>query len=308
MPNFNGGKAPVLQTEPWGFDFFGRRITLFGNSKQKPTTEFKSGGGGDPGGGGAGGSWTEDAKEVETPVDPVKLRMDSNGLTPGAEPVAPPETKVSVESSPNTPDISTDWRVRVSVATASKLLYNDSPTGILSPLKSTNGVIFPYTPNITLQHTATYSPQKFTHSNYSAFSYENSEVQAITITGEFTIQSVEEGLYLLASIYFFRAATKMFFGTGNNVGNPPPMVFLDGYGSHYFPHVPCVITQFQHVLPPDVDYIAVQVPGSLEYTRLPATSNISITLQPLYSKKIIASFNLQDFAAGKLIRGNGGFI
>ena len=63
----------------------------------------------------------------------------------------------------------------------------------------------------------------------------------------------------MAAIYFFRAATKMFFGQGANVGNPPPIVFLDGYGSHYFPHVPCVITTFQHTMPAEVDYIQVPI-------------------------------------------------
>jgi hypothetical protein len=63
----------------------------------------------------------------------------------------------------------------------------------------------------------------------------------------------------MAAIYFFRSATKMFFGQGANVGNPPPVVFLDGYGSHYFPHVPCVISSFQHVLSNEVDYISVPI-------------------------------------------------
>ena len=51
----------------------------------------------------------------------------------------------------------------------------------------------------------------------------------------------------------------MFFGSGSNVGNPPPVIFLDGYGSHYFPHVPCVISSFQHVLSNEVDYIEVPI-------------------------------------------------
>jgi hypothetical protein len=85
-------------------------------------------------------------------------------------------------------------------------------------------------------------------------------VADITVSGDFTVQSVDEGQYLMAAVYFFRAATKMFFGQGEEtVGNPPPMVFLDGYGSHYFPHVPCVITNFTHQLPNEVDYIQVPI-------------------------------------------------
>ena len=51
----------------------------------------------------------------------------------------------------------------------------------------------------------------------------------------------------------------MFFGSGNNAGNPPPVVFLDGYGSHYFPHVPCVVSNFTHQLAENVDYIPIPV-------------------------------------------------
>jgi hypothetical protein len=108
---------------------------------------------------------------------------------------------------------------------------------------------------------ANYSTAVLTHSNNSAHFYNNSDVSDITVNGEFTVQSVEEGQYLMAAIYFLRASTKMFFGQGltNVVGNPPPILFLDGYGSHYFPHVPCVITNFTHNLSNDVDYLQVPI-------------------------------------------------
>jgi hypothetical protein len=169
-----------------------------------------------------------------------------------------------------------DWRVRISLADNSQLFYKNSGTSstqnqIMSPLAETNGVIWPYLPTITVTHTAGYTSTPLTHSNYPAVSYNGSEVADITISGEFTVQSAEEGQYLLAAIYFFRSATKMFFGTGENVGNPPPMVFLDGYGSHYFPHVPGVITSFTHTMSSDVDYVEVPVSVSkLEETLVPA--------------------------------------
>jgi hypothetical protein len=106
---------------------------------------------------------------------------------------------------------------------------------------------------------ANYSTAVLTHSNYSAHFYNNSDVSDITISGDFTVQSQEEGQYLMAAIYFLRASTKMFFGQGTNIGNPPPILFLDGYGSHYFPHVPCVITNFTHNLSNDVDYVQVPI-------------------------------------------------
>jgi hypothetical protein len=129
----------------------------------------------------------------------------------------------------------------------------------MTPLIETNGVIWPYTPQVSISHVANYNPVQLTHSNYSAQFYNNSDVADIQISGDFTVQNVEEGQYLMAVIYFLRASTKMFFGSGNNVGNPPPILFLDGYGSHYFPHVPVVITNFTHTMPNEVDYVNVPV-------------------------------------------------
>ena len=144
----------------------------------------------------------------------------------------------------------------------------------MAPLIETNGVIWPYTPQITVSHVANYSTAVLTHSNYSAHFYNNSDVNDITVSGEFTVQSVEEGQYLMAAIYFLRASTKMFFGQGTNMGNPPPILFLDGYGSHYFPHVPCVITNFTHNLSNDVDYLQVPITQtSLEDVTLTAPDN-----------------------------------
>ena len=154
-----------------------------------------------------------------------------------------------------------DWRVRLSLADSATIFYKDTSTqnSIMAPLIETNGVIWPYTPSIQVSHVANYSTAVLTHSNYSAHFYNNSDVSDITISGEFTVQSVEEGQYLMAAVYFLRSATKMFFGQGANVGNPPPVLFLDGYGSHYFPHVPCVVTNFTHNLSNDVDYIQVPI-------------------------------------------------
>ena len=93
-----------------------------------------------------------------------------------------------------------DWRVRISLADNSQLFYKNSGTTntqnqIMLPLSETNGVIWPYLPTITVSHTAGYTSTPLTHSNYPAVSYNGSEVADITISGEFTVQSAEEGQY-----------------------------------------------------------------------------------------------------------------
>ena len=235
------------------------------------------------------------------------------------------------------PDATNDWRVRVSLAPNSNYFYNDPTNSLLSPLINETGtgvasaingtfgtggarrvgVVFPYTPQVQVQHSANYAAQRLTHSNYTQYFYESSEVQAISITGDFTVQNVNEGQYLLASIYFFRSITKMFFGQDQNAGNPPPLVYLNGYGQYYFPNVPCVVTAFTHNMPADVDYMDIPEPGvpahnpqaqnyRLNSTRLPTTSSITLTLQPVYSRLAQSQgFSLNDFAKGALVNPPG---
>lgn len=206
-----------------------------------------------------------------------------------------------------------DWRVRVSVAPGSGALYDLEGMTFLNPIKSTNGVVFPITPQIQMTYTAKYSSASLTHSNYAMHFYEGSEIGSIQINGEFPVQNIEEGQYLLAAIYFFRGATKMYWGEDEYAGTPPPMVYLTGYGAHYFPNVPCVITQFMHTMPEDRDFIEVPAPGQTNgpITRLPTQSTLQLQLQPLYSRKALAKFDLDNFANGEMITGNGfrgGFI
>ncbi len=196
-----------------------------------------------------------------------------------------------------------DWRVKISISEEADYFYQNYDSGVMAPLfggsSDVNGVIFPYTPAVQVQHVARYGNQKLTHSNYDAYFYEGSEVQAITVSGDFTAHNPSEAAYVLASIYFFRACTKMWFGQDQRAGNPPPMVFLDGYGKYYFPHVPCVITGFNHSMPADVDYI--EAPGAEGTTRIPTQSTLSVTLQPVYSRRRASEFSLDDFAAGRMI-------
>jgi hypothetical protein len=244
------------------------------------------------------------------------------------------------------PNANQDWRVRISLAPNSDYFYNDSKNYLLSPLSNETGggsanaiaanintllgrnaysgaqrigVVFPYTPSLQITHTANYSEQKLTHNNYTQHYYENSEVSAIGITADFTVQNINEGQYLLACVYFFRSVTKMFFGADAQAGNPPPLVYLNGYGQYYLPNVPCVVKSFSHTMPPEVDYMDIPEPGvtntnynpqtkayRLSSTRMPTTSSITLSLQPVYSRASQSNgFSLTDFSAGALINAPG---
>jgi hypothetical protein len=273
------------------------------------------------------------------PMNPSEMRLGNANLAPGGGTNTPlPQREVPIAVFTQTGSslalLEEDWRVRVSLAPASKLFYKGTQAGIQSVLRNTDGVVFPYTPSIQVTHAARYGEQKLTHSNYASYFYEGSEVNAITIAGEFTVQTPEEGKYLLAAVAFFRSCTKMFFGKSNDqalAGSPPPIVFLHGYGKYIFPAVPCVVTQFQQSLPGEVDYIEVShfidevnptgfVNSAGQFksetqllnsavTRVPTSCQLSVTLQPVYSRKSVhEDFNLDRFASGELLVGRGGFI
>jgi hypothetical protein len=152
---------------------------------------------------------------------------------------------------------SSDWRVRLQLSPTSNYLYNqpEGQRGILDPLFYTNGVIFPYTPQIQTNYQAKYTDYDLVHSNFRGVFYQSSRVDDINIRAEFTAQDTNEANYLLAVIHFFRSATKMFYGKDSERGTPPPLVYLSGLGMDQFYGHPCLIRSFQYALPNNVDYI-----------------------------------------------------
>jgi hypothetical protein len=136
----------------------------------------------------------------------------------------------------------------------------------------------------------------------------------------------------------------MFYGaSGEYQGSPPPIVYLNGYGQHYLPNVPCVVTGFQHTMPGDVDYIEVMTPQSTTtkqvqtastyfaspgqtnsitidqttvnnaFNRVPTISTFSLTLQPVISRSQAIDFDYKEFGRGGLIVGKnnpypGGYL
>ena len=150
-----------------------------------------------------------------------------------------------------------DWRVRLSLAPSAKYLYKADVPGILKPLQATNGVIFPYTPTVSAVYAASYDSSELVHSNYKIYNYKNSNVDTVTITGDFTAQDTNEANYLLAVIHFFKSVTKMFYGQDQNPrnGTPPPLVYMSGLGTFQFDNHPLAVTNFTYSLPNEVDYI-----------------------------------------------------
>ena len=225
----------------------------------------------------------------------------------------------------------TDWRVRLQVPEGPLTQFFDFANNpIMKPLASSQGIFWPLTPAVVIQHSANYNAMDQVHSNYPHQAYQNSQVDSLNIIGEFPVQNSEDAKHWVATVNFLRTATKMFFGKEDGLnglkGNPPPIMHLFGYGDHMFNRVPVVINTFNVELRPGIDYISTKQANtpytnngpdvgfdinSESQTWAPTLSNISVLVTPVYSRQSIKNFSLSEFARGELNgKGTGeiGFI
>jgi hypothetical protein len=236
-----------------------------------------------------------------------------------------------------------DWRVRLALSDAPEVnyLYRAPNPGILNPLNATSGVIFPYTPTISVNYSANYNRNQLVHSNYKVIQYSSSSIDSVTIACDFTAQDTNEADYLLAVIHFFRSATKMFYGQDESPrrGTPPPLCYIYGMGSYQFAGQPLAISQFSYNLPNNVDYIktsstSLSVTSATQPSRMagtgvtrggvlpapnftplqepdtiswvPSKIQLSITCVPMLSRNAVSNkFSLEQYATGALLNGIG---
>jgi hypothetical protein len=226
-----------------------------------------------------------------------------------------------------------DWRVKLTVPTNGAALndffdFENNP--LMQPLAGINGMFWPLTPSMVIQHSANYNALAQTHSNYPFQAYQNSQVDSLNIIGEFPVQNQQDAKHWVATVNFLRTATKMFFGSDQDKlkGNPPPILHLSGYGDHMFQKVPVVLNSFNVELRAGIDYISTRQNESgyktartrermglpeLEknQTWAPTLSNISVLVTPIYSRESIKNFSMKKFVNGQL-NGQGdnevGFI
>ena len=228
-----------------------------------------------------------------------------------------------------------DWRVRLQVPPGDLQKFFDFDNNpIMKPLADSQGIFWPLTPTMIVQHSANYNPMDQVHSNFPHQAYQNSQVDSFNVIGEFPVQNSEDAKHWVATVNFLRTATKMFFGQEGGSdglkGNPPPILHFYGYGDHMFNKVPVVLNTFNVELRPGIDYISTKqentpyrelngpdagfeqsvITGESQ-TWAPTLSNISVMLTPIYSRDSIKNFSMKKFVNGEL-NGKGtnevGFI
>jgi hypothetical protein len=186
-----------------------------------------------------------------------------------------------------------DWRVRIDCNFS---LFE----GAFPRLLATSGIVWPYLPNITLVSKANYTQVDPVHNNQPFQAYKNSQIEDIQISGDFSVETEADAEYWIQATTFLRTATKMFFGQGQNVGNPPVICNLTGYGSRVFNNVPVIIKSFSIDFKEDVNYMRYQGTDT-KPTWVPVLSTISVTVAPIYNRSRLRKFNLQDFAKGRAV-------
>lgn len=199
------------------------------------------------------------------------------------------------------------------------ILGPNNSSNILQPLWKTNGLMFPYTPMIQVQHANVgYGQYDLAHTNYDYFAYQRTSSPSATVTGVFGAHTQEEAEYMMAAIHFLRVVTKSNFGASDpNKGTPPPKLAFSAYGDAMFNRTPVYVRTVAFGLDQDVDYVAVrqrtpqdggissgsaELDDMLKNSYVPLVLNlfIDIMVSPNPSQ-LRDEFNLEEFRTGKLL-------
>jgi hypothetical protein len=246
-------------------------------------------------GGGIGGGLASLATSISSAAGMVNNLLSmarGKNLPSGAELFSKEGSFVKLEAGS-----ASDWRVKLN---ANFGLFGSA----FSRLSATGGFVWPYLPSITVSSKANYAQIDTVHSNQPFQAYKSSQIDDIQISGEFSVENELDAEYWIQGTTFLKTATRMFFGTGPNVGNPPIVCNLTGYGARVFAGVPVIVKSFSVDFKDDVAYIKHSLNGAPP-TWVPAMSTISVTVSPIYNRTRLRQFNLTEYANGNIVAGQG---
>lgn len=229
-----------------------------------------------------------------------------------------------------------DHRVRLSAFVGQENEVYGPPNradNVLAPLHETQGLLFPYTPTISVSQDTSWQAADLEHANYDILSFQKSSSASISLTAKFTVQNQREGEYMFAAIHYLRTVSKMYFGSkdgdrfesapgeGDNAaadsaesirltrvsgkaGTPPPTLILSGYGDLMFNNIRCVVKSHSWSFEESADMVKVVLPvGSTVWLPPLLTVNITLAMQT-NTDDLRETFSLDEFRTGQLLRGN----
>jgi hypothetical protein len=244
----------------------------------------------------------------------------------GAQPIPPKAGQVRINGEAGNNDMRVKIRVPSQYFVAdvgpdgyagSGSVTNQITASANGTLQRLGGIIFPYTPSITMDFKAEYGSVNPQHSNFALYFYKNSSVTPISISGKFTVQNEEDASVYLATVHLLRALTKMstissITGYSDlSAGSPPPVCRLDAYGDFMLANVPVVISSFRMELPDSVDYFTIGKDSRSIYAlpygqaSVPTVSTISVTCIPMYSRAEMQKFSVSGWTKGTTLRKSG---
>lgn len=231
--------------------------------------------------------------EIEGPPTPLEALLQQP--EPQSLPQSTIEQALARESQLVSPMQPADRRARIS---GPPLLFTGP---LLQRLILTKGLLFPYTPTVIFNRQASYEDFHFTHSNYKYHQFQAGTPGEIQITGEFTAQTNEEAIYMLAAIRFLKSMQLSEFGEASGAlrGTPPPILRFNYLGPELFRNVPVVISMANFTFEPGVDY--VEVPGFDTWVPVKLMLVTTLQIQPT-PERVIREFSVDGFKNGELIR------
>lgn len=176
---------------------------------------------------------------------------------------------------------------------------SQSNASIMRPLLEDGGIIFDYTPNISVTYNATYTDMDIAHSNYQYQSYSKGNFSELILKVDMTSETTEQADKTLAIIHFLRTYTKMNFGVQDELrGLPPRILRLYAYGDYMFNNVPVVVRSFNLAFEENIDYV-----HTTHNTQVPLHLSTSINLMYMPTpSRVKDEFSLSKFASGSLTK------
>lgn len=134
---------------------------------------------------------------------------------------------------------------------------------IQAQLGEVGGLIFPYTPKISMSYAVNYETTDIPQSNVQYNSYKNSPPPSIDVTAHFTADNNGQAKHMLSAIWFLQALSKCDVGDGKTYytttvksggGLPPPVLYFNAY-EQMLENIPVVLKAFNFSYPDDIDYV-----------------------------------------------------
>ena len=221
------------------------------------------------------------------------------GVPPGAELPVLQKPEVSFQDIKGKfLNMSDDLRVRLMVPPK---YITSMLSGPNNELANNGGILFPYTPSISFETKADYSPSQPLHSNFAINFYQRSSVGSISISGKFSVETSDDAEIYLATMHLLKALTRMRsggVGGDPDSGAPPPICRLYANGESMLYHVPVAVSSFRIELPDSVDYFPIFQNPKFGTTSVPTVSTFAITCIPMYSRSEMQNFSVSGYISG----------